>query len=164
MAVPAQAVEGTPPSPAPAPDTPSTQGDAVPAKPVYGKTYRVIDVTSQAWIDYTQPIGSCSASNGTCTIAKGRSATTTTDVSTGITRDTIAASLGISASWSVSIDVSCTSPVLKPGQTWTAFPRGTRYDYAILMTSNIPGQEGSGISAYGKAFKANPNDIVCQIR
>ena len=163
MSAPAHATEGAPPSPAP--DTSSAQNDSVPARPPYGTTYRETDVSSTPqWIDYTQAIGSCSSAGGTCTIAKGHTATTTIEVSTGITRGEIAAGLGISASESVTVDVSCSSPVLKPGETWTAYPRGTRYDYAIMMTSNVPGHEGAGISAYGKAFIANANDMVCQIR
>ncbi|GAA4486493.1 hypothetical protein [Microbacterium panaciterrae] len=105
MAVPAQAVEGTPPTPAP--NAPATPSDIVPARPVFGTTYKVINIeASPGWIDYTQPIAQCTSNGGTCTIAKGQSATTTIDISTGITRDTIAASLGISSSHTVSLDVS----------------------------------------------------------
>lgn len=163
MATPAQAAEGVPPTP-PAPNAPSVQSDTVPERPVYGTTYRVEGVSFQGnWTDYAHPIAQCMSSGGTCAITAGRTSTTTIDITAGITRDQVAAGLGISASQSVSLSVGCTSPTLGAKQIWMAFARGRHFEYQIIKTTVLPGSSGSESLGFFHAFVAYDNQIVCQL-
>jgi hypothetical protein len=95
--------------------------------------YTAFNVSTFAgtWIDFSRPVASCSATGGTCTISKATSVSTTVQVSLGANKYNIAAQIGVSVSATSSTTVSCTSPKLASGQTWTAYPTGTMKFYYI---------------------------------
>lgn len=111
--------------------------------------YRVLNSTPYA-------LASCGAgAGGTCSINTTASATRTIETSLGVTRATVAASIGISSASTVSLGVSCNSPVFSnSGQRYTAFPAGTMYYYTI----SSGGQTSGILSAF------NPTGIACYMR
>lgn len=73
--------------------------------------------------------------NATCSVAKTTTATRSIAVDLGFSRAEVAGKLNVSASNSVSVQVSCTSPKLKKGEHWTAYPTGKTYSYKLRSTT-----------------------------
>ena len=128
-------------------------------------TYReVINKTSQSnYIRYGEAnrLTHCVVvtSGQTCTISRTFDVTRSIGVSLGMTRAAVAASLSISSASSVSVGVSCTSPTMKVGQKYEAYPVGTRYTYKIKRWgTNQPATTSGTLSAF------NPNrGIACRV-
>lgn len=112
-------------------------------------------------VNKSSVLASCSVgrSGTTCTITKGKTATRTVETGLGFSRKRISASLGISASKSVSINVSCTSPKLKKGQVFRAYPVGTRHYYTLYRYNN---KTGSKKVEKKSAFNPYSNQIHCE--
>lgn len=127
--------------------------------PVY--TYSVVDRSSVGNHVGTEIIGRCQSYGATCTIASGTTATVSIALSLGATRDGVAAGLGITGSSSVTVTVSCTSPVLSAGQTWYARPMGTYYTYKVKKTTTVGFSSSSQTSGWLNAFKPYASAISC---
>lgn len=84
-------------------------------------------------------------------------------MSTGVTRQFVAAELNISASWTVGYSTTCTSPKLNRGESWSAYPVGDRYRYRI-KTQKVTGWTvySPTYSTYRYAFDPRRNDIYCK--
>jgi hypothetical protein len=143
---------------------------AVPSKtPPHGYTsYEVINkkTLSTDWDDKSQELGRCKSNGGTCSIQRGETATRTIGLSLGVSRSVVAGSLNISASTAVTTTVGCTSPKLKKGQVWKAWPNGTRYSYKVKKTVNQPAGSGkrkitTTTSGTLYAFSPRANSISC---
>lgn len=109
---------------------------ADPAISVTSYEYKAVNVNKTAnWANTKKQIGVCQvragAGGGTCTISNSYTVGTTVDTSFGLTSSKVAASIGISASKSVSGSVSWTSPVTKAGTTYKAWAIGTHVNYRI---------------------------------
>ena len=128
---------------------------------------RVINAkrVSTSYTDYKQPIGSCSVGKkgGTCTIAAGRTATASISTSLGVSKSVISGTVGFSASTSYTITVSCSSPKLKSGESWTAWPTGDRWVYKVQKGWKYPPNTFVAEKTSGTlyAFKPHKNAIVC---
>lgn len=105
-------------------------------------TRHVVNKTSTAnFIDTTKEIGRCQVgtTGGTCTIQSGKTVTRTIQLTTGVTRWSVASSLSISSASSVTTSQSCTSPVMRAGEAWIANPIGTRFRYQIETRGRLDG-------------------------
>lgn len=146
----------------------STEEDVVIAPRVVTTMYSVINkkTLNANYTNFDQQLGSCTQGKGTgdCAIQVTISSTRTVGLSLGVPRSTITAGLNISNATSVSNSTSCTSGTLKTGQSWKAYPKGTRYSYQIQKLTFAGGQmnrkETSG-TLY--AFDPSPNDIFCAL-
>lgn len=129
-------------------------------------THQVINKTSKHTYNTAQRLSYCDVSRtgATCTISKTASATRSIAVDLGITRSEVAGSLNISASSSVSIAVSCTSPKLNAGERWSAYPNGTAFTYNVKSTTyRDTGVIISGPTTSGKLHAFSPDGgIHCQ--
>lgn len=110
-------------------------------------------------------ISSCTigTTGGSCTISKGKSSARTVQVSLGISRKDVTSALGISNAKTVTVQVSCTSPTMKKGQTWRAYAKGYKWNYKIKRVSiNYLGQISRTTSGWKHTFNPSPSDIYCQ--
>jgi hypothetical protein len=136
---------------------------ALPARPVYGTTFQVVNSTYVGnHVDFGHVVARCYASNGTCTITAGKSATNTIDVSLGWNTAAVAGGLGISSAGSTSISVGCTSPRLGAGAAWTAYGVGRYYTYRIKKVTSAPSGVTTAYSGWLHAFSAYGNQIYCR--
>ena len=119
-------------------------------------------VVSSSYTNYSNELASCRAlsNNVTCTAAVSRGATRTIGVDLGMSRSLVAAGLNISAGHSVSFNTSCTSPPLRAGQTFRAYPRGVRYSYKVVRV--VITQVTTSGTLY--AFNPSANQISCGVR
>lgn len=92
------------------------------------------------------PIGECTSS--ACTIAAGRTISSTISSSAGVTFEVLNASLGYQYQEQYSVTESCTAPPLARGQVWQMFPRG---DFVFF---SVNGSKGT-------AFL--PTGVFCQV-
>lgn len=92
------------------------------------------------------PIGECTSSG--CTIAAGRTITSTISSNVGVTFEVLNASLGYQYQEQYSVTESCTAPALTRGQVWQMFPRG---DFVFF---SVNGSKGT-------AFL--PTGVFCQV-
>lgn len=131
------------------------------------KASRVINAkrVSTTYTNYAKPLGSCSVGKkgGTCTISKGKTSTASISTSLGVSKGVIAGTVGFSAGTSYTITVSCASPKLKKGETWTAWPKGDRWSYKVQTGLQYPPNTFIAKKTSGTlyAFKPHPNAIVC---
>jgi hypothetical protein len=133
-------------------------------------TYKVNDMlnkTSSKGHNTAQRLGYCVVGNNgaTCEVTRSASVTRTIGVDLGLTRSFVASKLNISSGATVGVSVSCKSPALRKGQTWSAYPTGTHYSYK--MRSRTYRDTGKLISDHTsgtlKAF--NPNGgISCMVK
>lgn len=105
--------------------------------------------------NYGQSLGGCVAGSPgiTCSISVAKSATRSISLALSVTRGFVAGPLGISSEASVSVSVSCSSPPLAVGQSFSAYPRGNRYYYRIHVTQNYAPTDQ--LSASLTAFSPN---------
>lgn len=98
-------------------------------------TYKVtVTRTVNDNVDFSRRVASCTGSEGTsCSITREKSVSTTIQVDGGVTSDYVAASIGFSKTKESSTSVTCNSPALKNGQTYSAFAIGTRKYYTISV-------------------------------
>lgn len=96
-------------------------------------------VAANVRIAYQQPnfnwqVGGCriAVANSTCTITGSYSVGSTVNASLGLSKDDVAATLGISATATVSGSIGCTSPKLSAGSTYRAYGMGD-YRYFTLQ-------------------------------
>ncbi|WP_431247524.1 hypothetical protein [Leifsonia xyli] len=135
----------------------------LPARPVYGTTFQVVNSSyAGGRVDFTHIVARCYASNGTCTITAGKSATNSIDVSLGWNSGGVASGLGISSAGSTSISVGCTSPRLRPGVAWTGYAVGRYFTYRIKKVTSAPSGVTSTYSGWLHAFSAYSNQIYCK--
>lgn len=148
-------------------DPPDGPNQVVSPNAVYPQTLHVVKDKSRISTTYTryaQVLGRCTvyAAGATCTISAGRSATRTVELSGGISRNAVTASLGISNSTTVSTAVSCTSPPLGYGLSWAASPQGHRWQYKVTTTIYIgPGMATQSTSGWLYAFDPKAAQITC---
>ncbi|GAA3342790.1 hypothetical protein GCM10017714_32650 [Curtobacterium pusillum] len=123
------------------------------------KVKNVINKTSSKGYNTGQRLAYCTVgvANTTCTISKTVSATRTIGVGLDLSRSFVAGKLNISSASTVGISVSCTSPKLAKGKSFSAYPRGTHYTYKV--TSKTYRDTGKLISSQTSgALKAfNPD-------
>lgn len=121
---------------------------------------------SGSYVNRSNRLASCTvgSSGSTCTIQRSVSATRSVDVSLGITRGAVSSSLGFSAAESVSTSVSCNSPSMKAGQTWSAYPRGDRWSYKVSSVTKV-GVRVVASKTSGTLYAFNPraNDVFCTL-
>lgn len=98
--------------------------------------HEVINKTSKSTYG-SQRLSYCTVgrTGATCTVAKTVTATRSIAVDLGFSRAEVAGKLNVSASNSVSIAVSCTSPKLKAGERWSAYPTGKAFTYKLRSTT-----------------------------
>ena len=99
----------------------------------------------------------------TCTISQSTNATRSISLSLGITRGTVASGLGISASSDVGTSVSCTSPALSAGQSFRAYPLGTRFSYKAQKKTIVGPQTTTEVSGTLYAFDPRANAVACKV-
>lgn len=148
-------------------------GISIPASAHTGVQTWVINKTKTAThsANLSQLMASCSVgtSGSTCTISKGKQATRTISLSLGISRSAVASSLGISSASAITVSTSCTSPVLKAGQTWKAYPVGDRWSYRIHKRTTTYTNQGVVVSTkneyspYLAAFNPYSASIHCRL-
>jgi hypothetical protein len=126
-------------------------------------TYTVIDKSYVSnYVNKSSLIARCYAVGGTCSISKGREASVSIGLSLGATRSEVAAGLSITASSSVSLTIGCTSPTLKSGESWSAYPIGRKYKYKVKAVNAGPGgPPTTTTSGYLSAFSPYSNQIYC---
>jgi len=150
---------------APAPSTPTELlefDSRAAAWTVYNVTNK--KTVSSNYTNRAQQLGSCKAARAgtTCTISVTKAATRTVGLALGASRATVTAGLNISKSSTVSMSVSCSSPTLRAGQTYRAWPRGKRYSYQVWKTaSNTAGVVTVSKSGTLYAFDPGQNAITC---
>lgn len=147
-------------------------GIAVPASADSAvQTWVINKSKASSVINYSQTMATCRVgSNGsTCTISRGKSATRTITATLGMSRAGVASSLGISSASAVTVSTSCTSPKMRAGQTWSAYPVGDRWSYRIhKRTSRFSNQgrplsETNEYSGYLSAFNPYSASIYCKL-
>lgn len=144
-----------------------TVGVAVPAQAAPIK--HEIQKISKASYVTGEVFASCriTTTGGTCTIAKAESITRTVQLSLGVSREVVSASLGFSSAKSVSTTVSCSSPALKAGQVWKARALGSTYTYKVKKLQAYKPRIGPlkwrtvDTSATLKAYNPYASDISC---
>ncbi|WP_143244609.1 hypothetical protein [Agrococcus casei] len=124
---------------------------------------------SSSYTNKSQLLGVCKNPGGKCSISKSVSVTRTIQLSLGAARNNVSAGLGISNAGTVSSSISCTSQILKNGQTFRAYPLGTRYSYQIRAEQWIVerGVKQHKISTKTSgtlyAFNPHPNGVSCTV-
>ena len=121
---------------------------------------------SRNYINTRQEIGSCRAlSAGVgCAINHTASATRSINLALGISRSVVAGSLGISASDTRSVGVTCNAPELKRSQRLVAYPAGDRYRYKVnKMTARSGVILSNTTSGWLYAFDPHPAGMACRI-
>lgn len=119
---------------------------------------------SSNYINRGSLVGACTVtvSGGSCTIAQTTSVARSIQLDLGITRSWVAGKLGVSATSTQTTSVTCNSPVMRAGQTWKAWPRGTRYSYVLRRQTLHSGQYiSTKTSGTLYAFNPRANDVVC---
>ncbi|MGW8565566.1 hypothetical protein [Isoptericola sp. NPDC055881] len=119
---------------------------------------------SKYYTDRSRQIGRCTirTSGATCSISKGKTATRTIQTTYGLSRYSVASSLGISSAKSVTTQAACTSPKMKKGKSWVGWAQGSRYRYKIQSKSRVAGFTIFGNkSGWLYAFNPNPAYITC---
>lgn len=138
-------------------------------KPAFGTVTqrKVVDQTSTSkYVDRSREIARCSVATAglSCSINKTSSATRTIDLALGISRASVASTLGISESNTVSVSVTCSSGALKKGQSLVANSMGTRYKYKV---SKMVARSGvilsSETSGWLYAFNPSSSGISCRV-
>lgn len=128
---------------------------------------KVVNQTSTSnYVDRSREIARCSVATAglSCSINKTSSATRTIDVALGISRGSVASSLGISDSTTVAVSVTCSSGALKKGQSLVAHSMGTRYTYKINKTVARSGVVlSSETSGWLYAFNPSSSGISCRV-
>lgn len=131
--------------------------------------YSVVNksVNNANYINTGQLLANCSGSTGTsCAISSTKSATRSISLSLSMSRASVAGALGISSAASQSLAISCTSPKLKAGQVYKAYPRGVRYQYKVTRTQRTWTQAGwvnGPTSTSGWLYAFNPTGIHCTV-
>ncbi|MDR0592078.1 MAG: hypothetical protein LBG60_02225 [Bifidobacteriaceae bacterium] len=149
-------------------------GEAAPASaktpvPYPAKTvYKVVDKTKTTYyVDKTQELASCKilTAGGTCTASKSTAATRSVQISTGVSREGVTASLGISSALTVGVAVSCTSPKMSKNQLWRAWAMGTRHKYRVQKTYTPAGRNAKPnpptYSGWLYTFDPGRNSFAC---
>lgn len=122
-------------------------------------------------VDYSRIVTSCQVgtAGATCSLTKGKQATRTVDLALGAARNIVSAQLGFSSATSVTISVTCTSPPMKPGQTWKGYAIGDRFTYRIHKRTTVSSNQGAVISTkneysgYLSAFNPYATSIYCRL-
>lgn len=133
--------------------------------------YTVINkkTINSSYTNKSQLLGSCQNPGGTCTINKSVSATRTIQLSLGASRTHVSGGLGISSAGSISYSISCQSRTLKQGETYRAYPLGTRYSYQIRAEQWIVErgvkQQKISTKTSGTLYAFNPhvNSVSCVV-
>jgi hypothetical protein len=114
---------------------------------------------STQYTESSRQIGTClvTRTGGSCSISVSTTLSASIGVALGMSSGAIASQLGVATSAGVS--VTCSSPAMKAGQTWHAWPRGTRHSYQVRHVQN----PGSGTTTSGAlyAFVPRMNAITC---
>jgi hypothetical protein len=121
-----------------------------------GWVYRAENIrSSYPEINFRQELKRCHIhrAKGTCTISETREASVTVEVTAGVSRGIISGQLGFGRTKSVSVSVSCTSPVLRKGQSWVAYPLGRLYTYNITKQDAMGFFKKTVVKRNAKAFK-----------
>lgn len=136
--------------------------------PVYMPTYKVLNkkLISSTCMNKSKVIGRCTVqTNGSqCTISTGTSVSATVSLALGATYKDVTGTLGFSATRTVLVNISCTSPKLKKGQTWVAWAQGSRYSYKLQKSQ--PRKMGPAVKTVsGTLYAFNPraNAVTCGI-
>lgn len=144
------------------------QSSAAPAgnHPVYRPSYKVLNkkLLNSTYTNKSKVIGRCTVqtNGGRCTISTGSSVSATVSLALGAGYKDVTGTLGFSASRTVSVNVSCTSPSLKKGQTWVAWSQGSRYSYKIQKTQpHRMGPATKTTSGTLYAFNPRANAVTC---
>lgn len=97
-------------------------------------------------VNYSARVGGCQVAQAgiSCTITGSYSVGTTVTTSFGLSAGQVAATIGISATASVSGSISCTSPALPAGGYFTAYDKGT-FRYFDLQKWKV--SKAGGITA-----------------
>lgn len=115
-------------------------------------------------IDKLRPLTSCHVLTDdiTCSIAETKTVTSSVTLNgsvnpTGQSLDWLTA--GISSSWTSarSVDVRCTSPAMRRGQLFVAYPTGTTTEFRVQVNAF-----GVRIDGPGKAFEV-ASGIACEV-
>ena len=136
--------------------------------PVEYWRYAVVDkVVTKAYVAKNKVLGSCSA--GTtgiqCSIDKTVGVSSSIGVAFGVSASSVSEQLTGSWESEKTIQVSCTSPVLHKGQTFTAYAKGTRFTYKLVKYPGPYGTPSVPTSTSGTltAFEANSTAIYCEV-
>lgn len=163
-----QGTDPVEPAPSAPSDPPTAEPQVTPRISPRAATWTVYSVTDKkttsGYTDYSQRLGNCKAirSGTTCTISVSKAATRTVGLALGASRSTITAGLNISSASTVSMSVPCSSPRLRAGQTYRAWPMGNRYSYRVWKTySNTAGVVTVTKSTTQYAFSPAQNSITC---
>lgn len=136
--------------------------------PIYRPSYKVLNkkLISSTYTNKSKVIGRCTVqtNDSQCTISTGSSVSATINLALGASYKDVTGNLGFSASRTVTVNVSCTSPKLKKGQSWIAWSQGSRYSYQIRKTQ--PHRMGpSTVTTSGTLYAFNPraNAVTCGV-
>lgn len=131
--------------------------------------YRMLNRTlySNSFTNSSQTLATCQSVGGTCTISRALSATRTIGLTLGASRSWASAQLNISAASTQTVTAACTSPTLRSGQTWRAYPHGQRWSYRIQ--SQYYGNDGGvdfpigSPQTSGTLYAFNPTGVSCRV-
>ena len=116
------------------------------------------------YINKANRVGICGVTtrNTTCSISSGKTAARTVDLAFGASRGLVTGSIGISNASSTTIQVSCNSPKMNPGQYFQAYPLGRRYQYQIAKhIIQLNRDSVVSTSAWLHAFDPYSSGISC---
>jgi hypothetical protein len=127
----------------------------------------VIDkVITKNYTNKAKRLSSCTVgtTGSRCAATVTTSYTNTWQVALGLTVKSLASSLGWSYAKSTGYSTTCTSPVMKKGQTWSMYPRGSKATYKIRHTTSTQRRTTSTKSGKLMSFKAATNSIYCELK
>ncbi len=130
-------------------------------------TYKLIDKSkTSSYVNKSKLIGRCTVgtAGSTCSIAKGKTVTNTFSVALNIPIDELTAQLGMSTAKATTVTVTCNSPRLKKGKSWSAYAVGTRYKYKVREYAQVASvKKIAGTSGYKYSFHATGNKEYCVV-
>ena len=114
-------------------DSDSSSDDPVVMGPEVSRAVVNLSRISTSYVNYAETIGTCHVISAgvTCQISQSSTSTRTVQLALGASRGFVTGKIGISSATSVSVQISCTSPPMQPGQVFRARPYGERYRYKI---------------------------------
>ena len=132
----------------------------------YSKTTVINKKVTKNYNNLSKQLSSCTVgTNGArCSSSVNRSFTNTWQTAFGMSAKTLAANLGFSYAASTGYSTTCQSPVMKKGQSWRMYPRGTRATYKIRQLNATQFRTTTKTSNSLASFKADRNSIYCVIR
>ena len=130
--------------------------------------YKVVSksLLSSNYTNYSNELARCNAATSgvTCSISQSVSATRTIGLDLGASRGVIATGLSISSASSTSISVTCNSPAMSAGQSFRAYPVGSRYSYKIQKRAVAPGSDTLlATSGTLYAFDPRTSGVTCGV-